>query len=296
MTFEEELKQKGVLFETEMQAYIKKSNLQTQDIIVDAMMYSLNAGGKRLRPILLLEMCLAYGGRYEEAIGFAVALEMIHTYSLIHDDLPAMDNDTLRRGKPTNHIAFGEDIAILAGDALLTCAFDIMTTAIIQSDNKLRMLNAMNTIVKSIGIKGMILGQVADIKLQSDAIDCDTLDYINHYKTGALITASLVAGAELGAAKASEIEKLRTVGNDLGLVFQIIDDLLDLIGNAQQLGKHPNQDIKNMKVTYPLLIGVSETEKRIQKLYQSLEKNIENLEIESEFLKSIVIFVIQREY
>lgn len=221
--------------------------------VVDAARYSLFAGGKRLRPILCLASAEVVGGSLDTVMPVAAALEMIHTYSLIHDDLPAMDNDDYRRGQPTNHKVFGEAIAILAGDALLTEAFDFI--AAIGANGRFKaeeILNVIRIVVKAAGYRGMIGGQVIDLESEGRDVDITTVEYMHIRKTGALISASLEVGAILGGGTEQEVAALKRYGHHLGLAFQITDDLLDLEGEAEVMGKTPGSDLARNKKTYPL--------------------------------------------
>lgn len=269
---------------------------KAKSLIVDSMLYSLNAGGKRIRPRLLLEMCLAYSGDIERAKPFALAIEMIHTYSLIHDDLPSMDDDDLRRGKPTNHKVFGEDIAILAGDALLNFAHELMITSALNQKGDMTLLSAAHEISKAAGVRGMILGQVADIKYHNDSITTEILDFINANKTGKLLTAAIVSGGIIGGANDKEVELLRSIGYDMGLLFQIVDDVLDVIGDEAVIGKRIQNDVQNHKKTYPGLLGLEEAQTEVRKLSQEIEKKIDRLSIDPSFLKSLNEFLVKRNY
>ena len=223
----------------------------------EAMEYSLFAGGKRLRPILLLEMSKTFGNNIEDSIPLACGIEMIHTYSLIHDDLPAMDNDDYRRGKLTNHKVYGEDIAILAGDAFLNYAFEIMIDHSINlSGNKQKdYLRAVKEITKASGVGGMITGQVADIMNIGCDVDVATLEFINYYKTGQLINASVLAGATVQGVSNEVIEELTNYSKKIGLAFQIVDDILDVVGDQKKIGKNLHSDEKNNKRTYVDIYG-----------------------------------------
>ncbi|GAB6108867.1 polyprenyl synthetase family protein [Fusibacter bizertensis] len=269
---------------------------KAKKIISESMNYSLGAGGKRIRPLLLLEIAKSYGANLNLAVEFALAIEMIHTYSLIHDDLPSMDNDDLRRGKPTNHVVFGEDIAILTGDSLLNLSTEVMIEAIIQHGGEQRSLKAMREILNAAGPSGMILGQVADIKYHEEALDRASLDFINQNKTGKLLSACILAGAYLGGASGDEIEKLEHIGTDIGMLFQLVDDVLDVVGDEQKIGKRTQIDVKNNKTTYPSLLGLDETKRIISDLQTKLLISIDQLEIDKTFLKSLVTFLGSREF
>ncbi len=282
-------------FEQYIESYFE-SHSEAQRLINEAMLYSLNAGGKRVRPLLLIELCLAFGGDYEHAIDFAVGIEMIHTYSLIHDDLPCMDDDDLRRGKPTNHVVYGYDMAVLAGDGLLNKAYEVMMARVIRNGFDQRDILAMAEILRASGSEGMILGQVADIKYQSDDMDVETLDFINHHKTGKLIIAAMKAGAILGNASQEQVDQVEGIATKIGLLFQVVDDLLDLIGSVEKLGKRTQMDIKNDKYTYPMLLGIEQTQARIKQLEAEILSGVKSLNIKSEYLIETVKFLVNRDY
>jgi geranylgeranyl diphosphate synthase type II len=232
-----------------------------------AMRYSLFAGGKRLRPVLTLAAAEAVGGEAEDALPAAGALEMIHTYSLIHDDLPAMDDDSLRRGKPTSHVVFGEAIAILAGDALLTQAFHLMAGAPAEEcSERERRLRGIALLADAAGVNGMVGGQVVDIESEGRPAGEEVLDYIHEHKTGALIRAAAELGALLGGGSEDDIVRLADYGRKIGLAFQIVDDILDVEGNAETLGKSAGKDEKAGKVTYPSVHGLHAARRRAKEL------------------------------
>ncbi len=287
--------------ENKVKQFVNKPNDEiasekAKKIVIESMNYSLCAGGKRIRPLLLLEIAKSYGADLNLAVDFALAIEMIHTYSLIHDDLPSMDNDDLRRGKPTNHVVYGEDIAILAGDSLLNLSMEIMLEAVIDHGSEVRSLMAMREILNASGPSGMILGQVADIKYHSDEIDRTKLDFINQNKTGKLLSASIISGAYLGNATDDEVVKLRDIGKDIGMLFQLVDDVLDVVGDEEKIGKRTQIDAKNNKCTYPSLLGLEETKKIISHLQSDLQIKIDQLSIDKTFLKSLVTFLGSREF
>lgn len=264
-------------------------------VLKDAMDYSLMAGGKRLRPALCL-MAAEMFGEPDKAMDVACAIEMIHTYSLIHDDLPAMDNDDLRRGRPTNHKVFGEAYAILAGDALLNSAFEVMLKAALDSnEHSLNYLYALNIIAEASGSKGMIAGQIADIEFEGTEQGKDVLEYIHDRKTAAMITASVTSGAALMGASKTEIDALKKYGQCIGLVFQIIDDILDETGDKDKLGKTPGKDKDADKQTFLRLYGMEES-KRIAK--QKTDEAIEALSCfgeRAESLKELAIYLLKRD-
>jgi len=244
---------------------------------LDAVNYSLNAGGKRVRPILCMAVAEALGRKLNEIMAIPCALECIHTYSLIHDDLPAMDNDALRRGKPTNHMVYGEAEAILAGDGLLTFAFELLSNTTPPWLPAERQLQIINIIAGAIGSMGMVGGQALDIESEGKEISLETLQTIHRCKTGALLTASVQAGAILGNADAEQFRALTIFGNSIGLAFQIVDDLLNVSGTTAELGKAAGSDAKHKKATYPALLGVAETrEKALEAVNYAVEslKNI----------------------
>ncbi|PKM50036.1 MAG: farnesyl-diphosphate synthase [Firmicutes bacterium HGW-Firmicutes-7] len=249
------------------------AHVKDNQIVVEAMAYSVFAGGKRMRPIFMLETFNILNGKGRKIESFMAAIEMIHTYSLIHDDLPALDNDDLRRGIPTCHVKYGENIAILAGDALLNRAFEvIIEEALINPE--IGIIKAMVEIGKASGTNGMIGGQVADILNENKPIDIELLNYIHLHKTSAMIEASFVVGALLANASETEIEIFRKIGKNIGLAFQIQDDLLDVMGTEDELGKPINSDQKNKKITYVALKGVAES---TQIVYEQLEEAVEHL-------------------
>jgi geranylgeranyl diphosphate synthase type II len=264
-----------------------------------AIQYSLFAGGKRIRPILSMAAFEAIGGRGDKILPFACALEMIHTYSLIHDDLPALDNDDYRRGKPTCHKVFGESIGILAGDALLTEAFKLMTDRAIQElsirDGGL-VLDVINEVAQAAGISGMVGGQVLDIESEGKEVDLPTLQYIHTHKTGALILVSVRVGAKLGGANEVVLKALTHYGERIGLAFQIADDILNVEGRAALLGKKTGSDLSRGKATYPALFGLEESKRRAKELVELAVKAIESFGPEAEPLREIACFILSREY
>jgi geranylgeranyl diphosphate synthase type II len=238
--------------------------------ICDAMRYSLEAGGKRIRPALLLGACEFAGGDIRQALPYACALEYVHTYSLIHDDLPAMDDDDLRRGKPTNHKVFGEAMAILAGDGLLTSAFEAMNKDLFlyfdEPVSLKRRIRAIYEIAKGAGCRGMIAGQAADIEGEGKQCSKEMLDYIHINKTGALIIAAVRAGAHLAGADEKILTNLTDYAENLGLAFQIADDILDVVGIEEEMGKAKGHDIVKQKSTYPGLYGLEQSYARVHEL------------------------------
>ncbi len=237
------------------------------EVIFQAVRYSVLAGGKRLRPILCLAAAEAVGGKCGPILPVACALELIHTYSLIHDDLPAMDNDDYRRGRPTSHKVFGEDVAILAGDALLTEAFRLMTRRdLMPGMPPERLLIAIGEIAEAAGFSGMVGGQALDVRSEGETVDLDTLHRIHRMKTGAMIRVSLRAGAILSGASEEQLDSLSNYGEQIGLAFQITDDILNVEGDRALLGKETGSDAVRGKVTFPALIGIEESHARVEAL------------------------------
>lgn len=256
MNLQEYLASKKLLIEEALAAYLPPSD-EYPAAIREAMNYSLFAGGKRLRPILTLAAAEVTGGDYQMVLPAACAIEMIHTYSLIHDDLPAMDDDDYRRGKLTNHKVFGEGMAVLAGDALLTYAFEVLARGGEQFPHLTReYLQVVKEIAVGAGISGMIGGQVLDLQSAGRTIDGTILETIHQHKTGALLIASLRAGAILSGAGAEDLALLTRFGRHFGLAFQITDDLLDATGSLAAIGKTPGSDARKKKATYPALYGL----------------------------------------
>jgi geranylgeranyl diphosphate synthase type II len=264
MDLKQYLNDKRLQVEAAMSRFFPVADSAQPDLLrhLEAMRYSLFAGGKRVRPILCLAACEAVGGNSQAALPAAVALECIHTYSLIHDDLPAMDNDDLRRGRPTNHVIYGEANAILAGDGLLTFAFDLLSSpveAVIPAEIRLRIIQA---IAAGAGPLGMVGGQIIDIASEGKGIDFATLQEIHRRKTGALILAAVQAGALVGNASPGQFAALSRYGEMIGLSFQIVDDLLNVEGSSAELGKAVGSDAERGKATYPAFFGVEGTRTR----------------------------------
>lgn len=266
--------------------------------VIDAMQYSLFAGGKRLRPVLALAAAEMMGGNASVALPYACALEMIHTYSLIHDDLPAMDDDDYRRGKPTNHKVFGDGMAILAGDGLLNLAYEIMLEDTQKQENLAPFIKAAHTIAVAAGVHGMIGGQAADLMNEGKPADemtsIEVLTYIHAHKTGALLAAALTAGAYVAGASEPQAEAMRSAGFSLGLAFQIQDDLLDLEGDEVEMGKPVGSDVKNQKATYPSLYGVEASRQKVKDLTDEALGIFEGFGTSSAFLQSLVICLVSR--
>jgi geranylgeranyl diphosphate synthase type II len=262
--------------------------------IYEAMRYSLMAGGKRLRPILCLATCELAGGTVEMAIPTACALEMIHTMSLIHDDLPAMDNDDYRRGKLTNHKVFGDDIAILAGDGLLAYAFEYLAvhTKGVAADRLLKVVARLGHAVAATGLVG---GQVVDLDSEGETdITLATLNFIHTHKTGALLEAAVVSGAELASADSMMLEKLTQYARNIGLAFQIIDDVLDITATCEELGKTAGKDLQAQKATYPSLWGIDESRRQAQQLIQEAKAALADFGERAQPLVAIADYITAR--
>ncbi|MEI4800373.1 polyprenyl synthetase family protein [Bacillus sp. FJAT-51639] len=272
------------------------NDLQCPDVIREAMMYSLEAGGKRLRPLLLFATLQAFGKDRELGIGTACALEMIHTYSLIHDDLPCMDDDDLRRGKPTNHKVFGEAMAVLAGDGLLTYAFQVVTEQDhkeITSETKLRIALEL---AKAAGPEGMVGGQVADMEAEGKQLTLHELEYIHKHKTGRLLEFAVLAGALLSGARAEQQEKLLAFAKYVGLAFQIRDDILDVEGTEEEIGKPVGSDMTNEKSTYTTLFTVEEAKKILEETIIKAKDAISSLQLQDEYLLVICDLIAKRNH
>ena len=256
------------------------------DRLLEAMKYSLLAGGKRLRPVMLLAACEMAGGDAELALPFACALEMIHTYSLIHDDLPAMDNDDLRRGKPTNHKVFGEDLAILAGDGLLNAAAELMARTAVEMGD-LRGIRALEIIMRHAGVTGMIAGQTKDVLSEGVKPEESLVSYIHAHKTADLLEAPMEAGLALAGADEKQIKAGFEYGLHLGLAFQMTDDLLDVTGDAALLGKNTGMDAALDKLTWVALKGVEGTAKDAEEQVALAEKALDALPYETTFFRDL---------
>jgi len=259
-----------------------------------AMRYSVFAGGKRLRPVLVIAGAEAVGGSMPAVMPTACAVEMIHTYSLIHDDLPAMDNDDFRRGVPTSHKVFGEAIAILAGDALLTLAFRLLADNVPAASNGPRLRDVLVEIADAAGSPGMVGGQVADIECEGKPADAEIVEYIHTHKTAALIRASIRAGAILSGAPPAQLDALGVVGGALGLAFQIMDDILDVTATTAELGKTAGKDRAQQKATYPGVHGIEASRRRAQVLVAEAHAALEPFGPRALPLRALGTFMIER--
>ena len=251
--------------------------------VKEAMLYSLQAGGKRIRPFIVLQVIRAYNQNYHDYIDIACALEMIHTYSLIHDDLPGMDNDDLRRGKPTCHKQFGEATAILAGDGLLNEAVNVIIKTSLASDLKIALISCL---YQASGISGMIYGQELDIENENKKLSVDKLNTIHHYKTGKLLSCAFQLGGLI--ASPQDVKVLKEIGYKVGLAFQIQDDILDVISDSKTLGKPVGSDASNHKETYTTLIGVEASQKEVDKLFKEAIELVYSLSINHGLIIEII--------
>ncbi len=264
-------------------------------VLQDAMRYSLFAGGKRIRPILALAAYETCGGDPQDIVPYASTLELIHTYSLIHDDLPAMDNDDLRRGKPTNHKVYGEAIAILAGDALLTEAFSILSDPSLSSKVSVsHLMRALREIALASGLDGMVAGQVQDMLSENKEPDAETLQFIHSYKTGALLRASVRIGPILYGSDPVVLDALTAYGNSIGLAFQVIDDILDIEGDTEEMGKTAGSDEKINKMTYPRFYGLPRSKEIAQKLIADAKSALTIFSSEADALREIADYLLTR--
>jgi len=293
-TIEQYLNERKSLVDKELQKFMPKPSGLASDVI-KAMNYSLFAGGKRIRPILCIAGAEAVGGSAEEVIPVACAIELIHTYSLIHDDLPAMDNDDLRRGKPTNHTVFGEAVAVLAGDGLLTLAFNLMAghgaEKIIE---KKALLRVIDLIASAAGYKGMVGGQTVDITYEGKQPDPAVVEYIHRHKTAALIAASVTAGTILAGGTTDDEKSINRYGQQIGLAFQIADDILNIEGDRKVIGKGIGSDKEKGKITYPSVFGTAESKSIQKELITNAIDSLKRFDTRAEPLRSLARYIIER--
>ena len=295
MNFKEEYQKRVQSIEEILSQYLPERE-GCQKIIMEAMEYSLMAGGKRLRPMLMKESYELFGGKSRLVEPFMAAIEMIHTYSLVHDDLPAMDNDDYRRGRKTTHVVYGENMGILAGDALLNYAFETACTAFdLEPEHSLLTGRALKVLAGKAGIFGMIGGQVVDVRESGHRITGDVLDFIYRLKTGALIEASVMIGAILAGASDGEIVKMEQIAAKVGMAFQIQDDILDVTSTTEMLGKPVHSDEKNEKTTYVTLNGLEEAGKEVERLTSEALDSLKSLGRENEFMEALLKWLVYRE-
>ena len=303
MTFQDELAERAKLVNEALEKLLPPADAYPPPIH-QAVRYSVFAGGKRLRPILVMAGAEAVGGRIAAVMPAACAIELLHTYSLVHDDLPAMDDDDLRRGQPTCHKVFGEAIAVLAGDAMLTACFGILTQ--LSQDTGIPpelVVKVTGELAEAAGANGLIGGQVADLTAAGSAaggtvngtVNEAILRYIHAHKTGALIKASVRTGAILAGASAEQLAQLTAYAEDLGLAFQIVDDILDVVGDEQVIGKPVGSDQRNQKVTYPALFGLEASRQKAAAAAARALSSLEGLGAEADFLRRLIHFIINRD-
>ena len=295
MKFEKAREAKVKEIEEILQTYLPKKE-GFQKIIMEAMEYSLMAGGKRIRPMLMQEMYHLFGGKEKLIYPFMAAIEMIHTYSLVHDDLPAIDNDDYRRGRKTTHVVYGEDMGILAGDAILNYAFETAATAFADfPEDSLLIGKAMGILAKKAGIYGMIGGQVTDVRETGHKLSREKLDFIYALKTGALIESSMMIGAVLAGASEEEIKQAEKIAAKTGFAFQVQDDILDVTSTSETLGKPVHSDEKNEKTTYVTLVGIEEAKKIVERESEEAIRILETLPGEKGYLTWLLEELIHRE-
>ena len=295
MEYEREREQKVEEIEALLTKYLP-SKEGLQKIIMEAMEYSLMAGGKRLRPMLMQETYRLFGGEGELVEPFMAAMEMIHTYSLVHDDLPAMDNDEYRRGRKTTHVVYGEDMGILAGDALLNYAFETASSAFEQFPDKALLIGkALRVLSAKAGIHGMIGGQVVDVKETGHAVSREVLDFIYELKTGALIESSMMIGAILAGASDGDVKKVEKIVSNVGFAFQVQDDILDVTSTSEVLGKPVHSDEKNEKSTYVTLVGLKKAGRLVETASMEAVRLLGELPGENGYLAWLIEKLIHRE-
>ena len=292
---EDYLKSKKEIVDTALERYLPGVS-SVPPIIFESVRYSVFAGGKRLRPILCLAAAEAVSGKADIALPAACALEMIHTYSLIHDDLPAMDDDDYRRGKPTNHRVFGEAVAVLAGDALLTEAFHLISNRELFKDVPVEsILRVIHELSQASGYFGMVGGQVVDIQSEGLAVGEETLYFIHTHKTGALMTAAVRTGAILAGATEEQIHALSQYGRDLGIAFQVADDILNVEGNREALGKETGSDTRLKKATFPAVMGLDASRRKAREFVAHALVHLESFDERAEPLRAIARYAIERQ-
>ena len=295
MTFKEEMKERTEAIEKLLVKYLPKAE-GYQSQIMEAMEYSVMAGGKRLRPMLMQETYRLFGGEGKEIEPFMAAIEMIHTYSLVHDDLPAMDNDEYRRGRKTTHIVYGEAMGILAGDALLNYAFETAVRAFeVAPEKSLLIGKALKILADKAGIYGMVGGQVVDVASCGVGLDEGMLNFIYELKTGALIESSMMIGALLAGADTAELEKVQKIASDVGIAFQIQDDILDVTSTTEQLGKPVHSDEKNEKTTYVTLKGIEQAHKDVERMTEEAIDELKKFPAGDNFLEQLLKSLLYRE-
>ena len=294
MNFREEQKKRTEWTEEVIREFLPKEEGYQKEIM-EAMNYSVLAGGKRLRPLMMYETYRMFGGEGEVIRPFMAAMEMIHTYSLVHDDLPAMDNDEYRRGKLTTHAKYGHAMGILAGDALLNFAFETAVSAFDYGEDPGRVAKALQILAKKAGVYGMIGGQVVDVQSSGHAISKEQLDFIYKLKTSALLEAAMMTGAVLAGAAEEEVRTIEQVASDVGVAFQVRDDILDVTGTLESIGKPVHSDDKNEKTTYVTLKGLEQASADVEELSDRALRNLASLPYKNEFLTELIQSLVYRD-
>ena len=294
MNFSEELKKRTEEIEGILERYLPREE-GFQRTVLEAMNYSVRAGGKRLRPMLMAESYRLFGGSGPVVEPFMAAMEMIHTYSLVHDDLPAMDNDEYRRGRKTTHVAYGEAMGILAGDALLNYAYETALTTFDTAPGNAGIPRALKILARKAGIWGMVGGQSVDVESEGQPLSREKLDFIYSLKTGALIEASMMIGAVLAGASEEDVQRIGQVASDVGLAFQIQDDILDVTSTVEVLGKPIHSDEKNNKTTYVTLEGLEKASQDVEEISARALRTLGSTGRENTFLEELIRYLISRE-
>ena len=275
--------------ESELISLVEK--IQAPDHLKESMLYSLKAGGKRVRPLYVLAVAKSFGVDLKNALTIGAAIEMIHTYSLIHDDLPCMDNDSLRRGKPTNHVVYGDALATLAGDALNTLAFGVIARTNVDPAIRIELVNLLSI---AAGAEGMVGGQILDIEGEKRHLALEELEQVHVNKTGALLRFSIEAGAVLAGASKADRAALVNYGHHIGLAFQIQDDILDITASSEQLGKTAGKDLISEKSTYPSLLTLEGAKQKLDEHYEAAIQSLQNLSIDTELLTQFAQYIVKR--
>lgn len=293
MDIRQEIKERTGQIEEILKKYLPAEE-GWQKTVIEAMNYSFTEGGKRLRPMLMLETYRMFGGKSEIIEPFMAAIEMIHTYSLIHDDLPAMDDDEYRRGRKTTHVVYGEAMAILAGDGLLNLAYETAVSAVVKSEGNIYAVRALDILAKSAGIYGMVGGQTVDVENDGVPLKQEQLDFIYRLKTGALIQAAMHMGAVLAGATKNEQDAICQIASNIGLAFQIQDDILDVTGTLEEIGKPVGSDEKNEKTTYVTLEGLKKAQSDVERLTEESVELMQGLVVKNEFLTELLQYLVHR--
>ena len=293
MNFEEELRLRTDNVQKIIEKYLPKAE-GFQKTVLEAMNYSMLAGGKRLRPILMQETYRMFGGKREVIEPFMAAMEMIHTHSLIHDDLPAIDNDEYRRGQKTTWVVYGEAMGVLAGDGLLNYAYETACKAFALEPENRNIGRALAVLAEKTGVYGMLGGQCTDVEAEGKALSREKLDFIYRLKTGALIEAAMMAGAILAGADETEVKTVENIASDVGLAFQIQDDILDVTSTTEELGKPVMSDEKNEKSTYVALEGLEKAQEDVERISRNAIRTLDRLDAKNDFLRELILRLINR--